>query len=385
MAHPSKSEKEKERPAPKSTRGQDPPRESQPTPGVAAALPLELRLMKSIDVLLLSQRDIIGLDLHPDAVMEAVELAVSEHAAGTYEMHPKIGVHPTGTDPDNFIHAMPAYLKGLSACGLKWVGGFAKNPGIGLPNVTGIQICNDVDTGIPLAVMDCAYLTGLRTAAVSTVIARRCVRPDATDLALLGCGFQGGMHLRFLLHALPGIRKVRLFDVRPGAAAALAERARAETGFAGEITPCDTAETALSGAQVISTCTSGDEQIIQPEWFQPGAFGVGIEGGCAYTEGALHQADKFIVDDIPLVEYFQKISLGRKNDRGEENPEFPGGIPPVHATIGEIVSGRKTARDRDDERIVAIPIGMAICDIALGHLALNRARELGAGQAFALS
>lgn len=341
--------------------------------------------MQNIDILLLSQPDILRLDLGIDEVLGAVEQAMREHSAGSYEMHPKIGVHPIGTDPDNFIHAMPAYLKQLGACGLKWVGGFAKNPSRGLPNVTGIQVCNDVDTGIPLAVMDCAYLTGLRTAAVSTVIARRGVRADASELALLGCGFQGGMHLRFLLGALPGIRRVRLFDVRPGAAADLAARTRKSTGFTGELVPCDTAQAALEGAHVISTCTNGDEQIIRPEWFSAGAFGVGIEGGCAYTAEALHQADKFIVDDIPLVEYFQKISVGRKNDRGEDNPEFPGGIPPVHSTIGDIVAGKKTARDSDSERIIAIPIGMAICDIALGHLTLARAREQGIGEIFRLS
>jgi ornithine cyclodeaminase/alanine dehydrogenase-like protein (mu-crystallin family) len=341
--------------------------------------------MEAIDILLLSQSDIISLDLGLEEVLGAVEQAMREHAAGSYEMHPKIGVHPTGTDPDNFIHAMPAYLMQLGACGLKWVGGFAKNPARGLPNVTGIQICNDVDTGIPLAVMDCAYLTGLRTAAVSTVIARRGARAGASELALLGCGFQGGMHLRFLLGALPGIRSVRLFDTRPGAAADLAARTRQSTGFTGELTPCDTAQAALEGAHVIVSCTNGDAQIIRPEWFGAGAFGVGIEGGCAYTADALHQADKFIVDDVPLAEYFQKISVGRKNDLGEDNPEFPGGIPPVHSTIGDIVAGKKSARDNNDERVIAIPIGMAICDIALGHLTLVRAREKGAGQSFRLS
>ena len=127
--------------------------------------------MKSIKILLLSQSHIIQLDLSRDDVLGAVEQAMREHSADSYEMHPKIGVHPAGTDPDYFIHATPAYFKQLGACGLKWVGGFAKNPPHGLPIVTGIQVCNNVDTGIPLAVMDCAYLTGLRTAAVSTVSA----------------------------------------------------------------------------------------------------------------------------------------------------------------------------------------------------------------------
>jgi ornithine cyclodeaminase/alanine dehydrogenase-like protein (mu-crystallin family) len=132
------------------------------------------------------------------------------------------------------------------------VSGFAKNPPHGLPNVTGIQICNDVDTGIPLAVMDSAYLTGLRTAAVSTVIARHCTRSGATELALLACGFQGAMHLRFLLHALPGIQRVRLYDVRPGATADLAARSHEGTSFTGQLLPCDTAQAALEGAHAIA-------------------------------------------------------------------------------------------------------------------------------------
>lgn len=341
--------------------------------------------MKSIEILLLSQKDVIGLGLKPEDVFAAIELALVEHSNRTYEMHPKIGVHPTGTDPDNFIHAMPAYLRHLGAAGLKWVGGFAKNGTRDLPSVTGIQVCNDVDTGIPLAVMDCAYLTGLRTAAVSAVIAKRCARADASVLAICGCGFQGGMHLRFLLKSLPGIRKVRLSDVRDGAAAALAKRAKDEGIFDGEIEVCATSERCISGADVISTCTNGDEQIIQPDWFNPGAFGVGIEGGCAYTAQALHQADKFIVDDIPQAEYFQKISIGRKTEKGDDCPEFPGGLPPVYSTIGDIVAGKKSGRDSEAERIIAIPIGMAICDIALGHVVYQRAKQSGAGQTFALT
>lgn len=341
--------------------------------------------MKSLEILLLSQKDIMSLKLDPQTVIGAVEQAMLEHSHGTYEMHPKIGVHPTGTDPDNFIHAMPAYLKQLGACGLKWVGGFARNPQHNIPNITGIQVCNDVDTGVPLAVMDCAYLTGLRTAAVSAIIARSCALPDSSVLALCGCGFQGGMHLKYLLHVLPGIRCVRLYDVQPQAATALAERAKADGIFSGEWIVCTNAEDCIRGADVISTCTSGDEQIIRKEWFKPGAFGVGIEGGCAYTAGALHQADKFIVDDVPLAEYFQKISIGRKNDRGEENEEFPGGIPVVYSTIGDIVAGKKAPRESNEERIIAIPIGMAICDISLGHAAYQLAKQRGAGLRFALS
>lgn len=339
--------------------------------------------MKPLDVLLLSRADVVGLKVTSDQVLGAVDQAMREHSDGTYEMHPKIGVHPTGTHPGNFIHAMPAYLKQLGACGLKWVGGFPANREQDLPNVTGVQVFNDTDTGVPLAIMDCGYLTGLRTAAVSATIARRCALAGAETLALVGCGFEGAMHLRFLTHVLPGLRTVRLNDVRREAMNALRDQGQAF--FGGRIEVCESAEACLRDADVIATCTNGDVQIIEKDWFKAGAFGVGIEGGCAYTAPALHQADKFIVDDIPLAEYFQKISLEHPDEHGEVCEEFPGGIPPVYSTIGDIVAGRKAGREGNDERIIAIPIGLAICDVALAHLVYGLARDRGVGQTFRLS
>lgn len=339
--------------------------------------------MKSIDILMLSRNDVVGLALTSGEVVAVVEGALREHAAGTYEMHPKIGVHPTGTDPANFIHAMPAYLHQLGACGVKWVGGFVRNDARDLPNVTGVQVLNDSTTGIPLAVMDCSFLTGLRTAAVSAIVARRCAVPGARTLALVGCGFEGTMHLRFLADQLPTLQAIRLRDMRPAAMTALKDRARLE--FRGEIMLCHDNESCVNGADVIATCTNGDAPIIRSEWFKPGAFGVGIEGGCAYTAEALQQADKFIVDDVALAEYFDQIGRHRLTADGQPDPEFPGGMPPIYATIGEIVAGHKPGRASDRERIVAIPIGMAICDVALAHLAYAKALERQIGQMFRLA
>ena len=70
---------------------------------------------------------------------------------------------------------------------------------------------------------------------------------------------------------------------------------------------------------------------------------------------------------------------------GQPDPEFPGGLPEIYATIGEVVTGRKPARTSSTERIVAIPIGMAICDVALGHLTFRKATERGTGQKFRLA
>ena len=339
--------------------------------------------MKSIDVLLLSREDILALDLAPEQVIEAVTAALEEHAAGTYEMRPKIGVHPVDTHPANFIHAMPGYLKGMDAAGLKWVGAFARNWEHDLPNVSGVQIYNDTATGVPLAIMECAYLTGLRTAAVSAIAARESVVPGAATLAIVGCGFEGTKHLRYLTHEIPTLDTVRLYDIRPEAAERLA--AEAAGYFDGEIVVCADLEQCLAGADVISTCTDGSAQVVYLDWFKPGAVAVGIEGGCAFTAEALQAADKFVVDDVELADYFDKLGQERFTEDGEPDPEFPGGMPEVFATIGEIVTGRKPGRETNAERIVATPIGMAICDVALARLAYGLAKERGIGTPFRLA
>jgi ornithine cyclodeaminase/alanine dehydrogenase-like protein (mu-crystallin family) len=74
------------------------------------------------------------------------------------------------------------------------------------------------------------------------------------------CGFQGSMHLRFMTAFLPGIKAVRLRDVRADSMASLKRQA---TGFfAGEIRICSDNGSCIRGADIISTCTNGDEQII---------------------------------------------------------------------------------------------------------------------------
>jgi ornithine cyclodeaminase/alanine dehydrogenase len=97
-------------------------------------------------------------------------------------MPPKPGVHPR---PDAFIHAMPAFLEGMGAAGLKWVSGFPRNPERGLPYISGLFILNDADTGLPLAVMDCTWITGVRTGAATAVAAKYLVRTESSTVGIV--------------------------------------------------------------------------------------------------------------------------------------------------------------------------------------------------------
>ena len=118
--------------------------------------------------LYLSQTDVVGLGLSMKEIMAALESMFVEKAAGRVEMPPKPGLH---TMPNAFLHAMPAYIPAQKAAGMKWVGGYPDNTRRGLPYVSGLLILNDVEAGIPLALMDATWITAKRTGAATAVAA----------------------------------------------------------------------------------------------------------------------------------------------------------------------------------------------------------------------
>ena len=123
--------------------------------------------MQSNKLLYLSQDEVTNVGLTMSEIIEALEVAFMEKGKGRTEMPPKPGIHPGGGD--NFIHAMPAYIPALKAAGVKWVSGFPENYNLGLPYITGLLILNDPETGLPVAVMDCVWITAMRTGAATAL------------------------------------------------------------------------------------------------------------------------------------------------------------------------------------------------------------------------
>ena len=100
---------------------------------------------------------------------------------------------------------------------------------------------------------------------------------------------------------------------------------------------------------------------------------IGWLAGCVAVIGALGAA--VATPQTPAA----GTAIPRTAD-GRPDPEFPGGLPDIYATIGDIVSRKKKGRESDQERIIAIPIGMAICDVALAHLIYQTAIEKNVGR-----
>jgi ornithine cyclodeaminase/alanine dehydrogenase-like protein (mu-crystallin family) len=159
-------------------------------------------------LLYLSRADVEACEVTMASIIQALQVAFEEHGLGKVEMPPKPGVH---SRPDAFIHAMPAYIPALHAIGIKWVSGYPENYKLGLPYITGLLILNDDETGLPLAVMDCTWITGMRTGAATGLAAKHLARNDSRVVGILGCGVQGRSNLE-ALSVLFDLKKVMAYD-----------------------------------------------------------------------------------------------------------------------------------------------------------------------------
>src|SRR5512140_1055963 len=129
--------------------------------------------MANPQILYLSQADVAAVSLDMPTIIEKLELAFKEKGEGRVEMPPKPGIH---TQPDAFIHAMPAYIPAFQSAGIKWVSGYPANFKRGLPYISGLLILNDAENGLPYAVMDCTWITAYRTGAASWAFSRAACR-----------------------------------------------------------------------------------------------------------------------------------------------------------------------------------------------------------------
>ena len=136
--------------------------------------------------------------------------------------------------------------------GFKYVNGHPKNMKEGLQTVTAFGVLSNVDTGYPVLVSEMTILTALRTAATSAVAAKYLAPKGASCMAMIGNGAQSEFQA-LAFKTIVGIDTVRLYDIDPVATEKCAGNLE---GKGLNVVKCSTAEEALEGAQIITTCTA---------------------------------------------------------------------------------------------------------------------------------
>ncbi len=324
--------------------------------------------MSNQQILYLSQADVARVNLDMATVISLLETAFREKGAGKVEMPPKPGIH---TMPDAFIHAMPAYIPSLRSAGIKWVSGYPDNQKRSLPYISGLLILNDVETGIPYAVMDCSWITAYRTGAATALAAKYLARPESKTAAILACGVQGRTNLEALKVLFP-IEKVFAYDIHPDRQQRYVEDMSAKLNL--EVTGVKDPQQAVVESDLV--VTSGPilkhpSPSIQKDWLQPGGFGSAVDFDSYWTAGAMAQFDRISTDDHAQFQYYKSVGYFQTT-------------PDPYADLGEIVAGLKPGRQSSQERTLAMNLGLAMDDMAVAPEIYRRARVMGIGTALSL-
>ena len=201
--------------------------------------------------------------------------------------------------------------------GMKTINASIGNPGRGIPRSQGFTLLLDPETARPLALMEAAYISAMRTAAVTALAVRHLAVAEPRGLALLGCGALAQAHVALLLRTVPTLRRITLYDVAPDRAKSVAHHIASLPGAADIETVVAGAGRArrVRDAELVVPVTTVTQGYIEPDWLRPGALvcHVSLDD---LTEAAVLSAGTVIVDDWSLVRDDPRRLLGRMHRAG---------------------------------------------------------------------
>jgi len=252
------------------------------------------------------------------------------------------------------ILLMPAVAG--DAVGVKLVSIAPGNPGHGLPRIQGVHVVFDPRTLRPVAVLDGAELSAVRTAAVSALAIRHLAREDARRMVIFGTGPQAAAHVDAVRAVRPGIASIGVVARDPERLAAFV------AGVAGASVA---GPEAVADADVICCCTTAREPLFDGLLVRDGACVVAVgshEPVAREVDSNLVARTTVVVEargaalaeagDLILAGRFDPASLVtlRELVRGEVKPD-PGrprlfksvGMAWEDAVVGAAVHARRAA------------------------------------------
>jgi ornithine cyclodeaminase/alanine dehydrogenase-like protein (mu-crystallin family) len=306
--------------------------------------------------LYLSEQDIDGL-LTPEDALEAVEGSFRRIAEGVVENVPRRRLRLEG----GMLAVMSAADLGLGVAGVKT---YAAGRG----GASFLIILFDASTDELLAVIEADRIGQYRTGAASGVAAKYLARPGATSLGVIGAGLQAEMQLRAIRAAVPSIEQVVVYSRTPETREAFAKAHGAEA-----------AEGAQEAAaqDVVVTITNSKDPVLRGDWLRAGALVCAAGANrpqARELDNAVLQRAAFVCCD--------SVEDARIESGDLIEPVQQGVLDwlEVHE-LSEVVSGQVQGRQSDDDIVVFKSNGIAAWDLAIGALAVERARERGVGRA----
>lgn len=245
-----------------------------------------------------------------------------------FDKTPRVAAH----SEEGVIELMPT--SDGATYGFKYVNGHPKNQAEGFQTVTAFGVLSNVSNGYPVLLTEMTILTALRTAATSAVVAKYLAPKNSKSMCLIGNGAQCEFQA-FAFKQVCGIEEFKLYDIDPKAT----EKAVRNLSAVGlNVKACKSAEEAIEGVDIITTCTADKKYatILTDNMVGSGVHINAIGGDCpgktelhkdillrsdifveyppqTRIEGEIQQLD----DDYPVTEMWE-VMLGQKEGRKDD-------------------------------------------------------------------
>ncbi len=306
------------------------------------------------DLLYLPDEVLAGLDITTSDVIDCIETALRAQTEGKVWAAPKASVLP---GDGRYIMATLAASDSPRITVVKSVMVSPRNPARGLAGIIGAIMLLDSETGLLLGVMDANWVTAVRTAGLSAVVAKRLANPKSTSVAFVGCGVQAHSHLDAFAELFP-LTEIRAF----GRGAANVEKLCAAARDKGlKATASHSQQEALEGADlVVSSITLSYDvaPFLDANWLSPGAFAAMTDLAIPWMPQGMRAFDSIIIDD-------------REQEASMDKPMVDPAL--VRGDLTDLVTGSVAAGFSGEKRTAFVFRGMAIGDFALAALAYAKA------------
>ena len=315
---------------------------------------------------LLLREDDVRAVLEMPAVVEAVENAMRELGEGTAQNQPRRRVFL----PGGVLNVMFATFPGGGYYGLK-------SYSIGAGGVRFLVLLHRGSDGQLDAIIEANLLGAYRTGAASAVAARHLAPEGASEIAVIGAGWQARTQVEALTQTV-AVRRVRAFsptrEKREKFATELRDRLRVEAAAA------PSAEAAVRGAGVVVTITTAADPVLEADWIEPGALVIAAGSNRAdhaeIPPALVAATESVFVDQLEAARLESGDLL-----RAEEADAFDWSRA---RELGAVIAGKDGGRRSERGIVLFESHGLAIWDVAAGALVLERARQRGLGEEVSL-
>lgn len=292
--------------------------------------------------------------------------------------------------PDRRFMAMPAYLGGnFQTAGCKWYGSNVENKKRGLPRSILMFTLNDKDTGAPLAHMSANLLSAYRTGAIPGVGARYLAREDAKVVGIVGPGVMNRTSLEAFIAVRPGINGLKIYGRGQASIDSFIDWVREKFSQIESIEVVEHMEDAVRGCDIVSIAVpspmgSENYPTVREGWLKPGAF-LCCSAHLAVEESVVQQA-RHVADARSIYQAWAGELLPPAHETvgiwgmhlvdrvrdGRMKPE-------QFEDIGEIIQGKTSGRQNDDEIFIYSVGGMPVEDVAWATKIYRNALRDGIG------